>query len=650
MEGKKKSFDFCGWATRNNIKCSDGRTIRENAFKHNDGETVPLVWNHNHQSADNILGHALLENRTEGVYAYCSFNSSEQGQTAKELVKHGDICALSIYANQLKQSGSGDVIHGNIREVSLVLAGANPGAKIENVMVHSDDNTIEAIINNSSETFEFDVEKEVIEHEDKSSDDKTVQEVFDTLTEEQKTVVYALIGQAIENAKSGAYDNVDEEVSHSDEDDDVVVEDDADDDVTAEDNANIEHADGERTVEDVINEFTDEQKKVVEYLIQQAVENAQNKTQEDNKEMKQNAFEQLNNNQGSVLTHAEIVSVFEEAKSKGSLKEAVNNLLKTNETCIQHGIDHIDVLFPDFKSVKAPSTYDDSNNNWVRDVMSNTHHSPFSRVKSSYFDLTGEDARARGYVKGNQKLEEVIAAFKRTTDPQTIYKLQKLDRDDIIDITDFDVVAYVKQEMRTKLDREIARAILIGDGRSVSSPDKINPLHIRPILGDDPVYTIAKTMTRESGENEYAYAKRFIREAIKARKQYKGSGNLTLYCTEDLLTDMLLIEDKNERVIYDTVEKLKTALMVKNIVPVPEFENQTRTVGNKQLKLMGIFVNLNDYNVGADKGGAVNMFDDFDLNFNKYEYLIETRCSGALTEPYSAITFEEEVNFQQASE
>ena len=640
---KKQTFDFSGWATRNDVKCSDGRIIRKNAFKHCDGQEVPLVWNHNHNALDNVLGHALLENRDDGVYAYCSFNETAQGQTAKELVKHGDIASLSIYANQLKQNGS-DVMHGTIREVSLVLAGANPLAKIEDVMAHADGEEFEAEILLSPQTFNFDVTKTEtinISHADKDTDDKddkdskndkTIKEVFDSFTEEQKTVVYALIGAAVEEAKGNKI-----EVKHSAFDD------------------NIYHTEeGGKTVKEVFDSFTEEQKTVVYALIGAAVEEAKgsnNKNnQEDNKDMKQNAFD-TTYDQDSVLTHSDFIAAVESAKKIGSIKEAFNEL------CLQHSITNIGELFPDWKAVKGPSTKDDSNNTWVQKVMSKVHHTPFSRIKSSYFDITGEDARARGYIKGNQKVEEVIAAFKRTTSPQTVYKLQKLDRDDILDITDFDVVAYIKQEMRLKLDREIARAILIGDGRPGSSNDKINPLNIRPIVGDDAVYTVYRSMTKTAEESTEAsttgmatkFAKRFIKQAIKARKDYKGSGNLVLYTSEDMLTDMLLIEDKNERVIYDTVEKLKTALMVSDIVTIPDFANSTRTVTDQTLKIMGIFVNLVDYNIGADKGGAVNMFDDFDINFNKYEYLIETRCSGALIEPYSAIVFEEVVNFQQAS-
>ena len=619
MDKKTQKFDFCGWATRNNVRCSDGRVIRKDSFKHNDGQSVPLVWNHNHQSADNVLGHALLENREEGVYAYCSFNETQQGKDAKELVRHGDICSLSIYANQLQQNGS-DVIHGTIREVSLVLAGANPGAKIENVMAHGAEDPEQAILFNSDETFEFDVEKEIIHAEEKqadeqpkqpekSGDEKTVKEVFDSFTEDQKTVVYAMIGAAVEAAKKG-------------------------------ENPDVQHSDEDKTVEEVFNTFTEEQKTVVYALIGAALEE-QRKNQEE-EHMKQNAFEQDANN-GIVIAHSEIVETFEKAKKTGSLRDAVNEL------CLAHSIENIDVLFPEVKAINnMPKTINDDTK-WVNKVMSRVHHTPFSKVKMLAFDITGEEARARGYIKGNKKEEEVIAALRRETSPQTIYKLQKMDRDDIIDITDFDVVAYLKQEMRGKLDEELARAILTGDGRSAASKDKINPLHIRPILGDDSTYVVAKYLQRGDMDDP-KFAKFFIKEQIRARKDYKGSGNPVLFTSEEWLTEMLLIEDKNERVIYDTMDKLKTALRVSDIVTVPYFSNLVRTEGKKQYKLMGIVVNLDDYNVGADKGGAVNMFDDFDLDYNKYEYLIETRCSGAMVQPYGALTFEEEVNFQPASE
>ena len=585
----KETFDFSGWATRNDIKCSDGRTIRKNAFKHCDGQTVPLVWNHNHTDADNVLGKALLENRNEGVYAYCSFNGTENGKNAKELVKHGDIVSLSIYANQLKQNG-GDVIHGAIKEVSLVLAGANPGAKIENVMAHGElDEESATIWNGVTELkFDVDVDTDAISHADAQEEpakkedseegkEETIADVYNTLTEKQKLVVNALIGAALE-------------------------------------------------------------------------EKAENDDQEEDEKMKHNAFEQTNEIETNVLSHSDLVDVIADAKKTGSLKDAYIAKCNEKEVDLQHSINNLDVLFPEVKAINnTPVTINDDTN-WVAKVMGGVHHTPFSRVKMMAFDITGEEARARGYIKGNKKEEEVIAALRRETSPQTVYKLQKLDRDDIIDVTDFDVVAYIKNEMRGKLDEEIARAVLIGDGRSSASKDKINPLHIRPILGDDPTYVVSKQLKRDASADEYAFAKQFIKAVIKSRKEYKGKGNPTLFCTEDLLTDMLLIEDANQRVIYDTMDKLKTALRVVDIVTVPCFENQTRKVGEQNLKLMAILVNLSDYNIGADKGGAVSMFDDFDINFNKYEYLIETRCSGAMVQPYGAVTFEEQVSAEAAAE
>ena len=585
----KETFDFSGWATRNDIKCSDGRTIRKNAFKHCDGQTVPLVWNHNHTDADNVLGKALLENRNEGVYAYCSFNGTENGKNAKELVKHGDIVSLSIYANQLKQNG-GDVIHGAIKEVSLVLAGANPGAKIENVMAHGElDEESATIWNGVTELkFDVDVDTDAISHADAQEEpakkedseegkEETIADVYNTLTEKQKLVVNALIGAALE-------------------------------------------------------------------------EKAENDDQEEDEKMKHNAFEQTNEIETNVLSHSDLVDVIADAKKTGSLKDAYIAKCNEKEVDLQHSINNLDVLFPEVKAINnTPVTINDDTN-WVAKVMGGVHHTPFSRVKMMAFDITGEEARARGYIKGNKKEEEVIAALRRETSPQTVYKLQKLDRDDIIDVTDFDVVAYIKNEMRGKLDEEIARAVLIGDGRSSASKDKINPLHIRPILGDDPTYVVSKQLKRDASADEYAFAKQFIKAVIKSRKEYKGKGNPTLFCTEDLLTDMLLIEDRNQRVVYDTMDKLKTALRVVDIVTVPCFENQTRKVGEQNLKLMAILVNLSDYNIGADKGGAVSMFDDFDINFNKYEYLIETRCSGAMVQPYGAVTFEEQVSAEAAAE
>ena len=575
---KPEKYDFSGWATRNDIRCSDGRTIRKGAFAEQDGTTVPLVWNHNHVDADNVLGHAILENRDQGVYAYCFFNDTKQGNNAKELVTHGDICSLSIFANQLKQNG-GDVIHGAIREVSLVLAGANPGAKIENIMAHGDNSEEEAIIYNDSDEINLahSEEKEKMEEENK---EKTVKDVIDSMTEEQRNVMYALIGEAIESTKG---------------------------------------------------ELDDDQS-----------------NEEENK-MKHNAFEnedQTKKEETETLSHSEFMEIVSEAKRKGSMKDAFLEHNITEIPYLAHSITNVGNLFPEAKAVSRVPEVVDRDQTWVGNVMASVKHTPFSRVKSFYANITADEARAKGYVKGAKKAEEVITALKRTTDPQTVYKLQKMDRDDIIDITDFDVVAWLKGEMRGKLDEEIARAILIGDGRSSSSADKVDPLKIRPVYQDDTTYTIKRILTRAAKDDDSAFAKAFIKDVVKSRKEYKGSGNPTLYTTEDMLTSMLLIEDTTGRVIYDTIEKLKTALRVRDIVTVPVMENVGRedTPGKKKWNLLGILVNLSDYNVGADKGGSVNMFDDFDINYNKYEYLIETRCSGALVKPYSAITFEEEIS------
>lgn len=560
---KPEKYDFSGWATKYNVKCSDGRTILKHAFKEDDSKVIPLVWNHNHVEADNVLGHAYLEERDEGIYAYCSLNDTEQGRNAKELVQHGDITSLSIFANKLKQNVNKEVMHGVIREVSLVLAGANPGASIDYVVAHADDSESEdATIYNDENALEmFHAEekpddtgtKKEGDSTKKDKKEKTVQDVLDTMTEEQLNVLYLLVGAANEEAKNGGKE-----------------------------------------------------------------------------EMKHNAFDEIKNDKGEVLTHSEFVEIITEARQKGSVKDAF----------LAHGITNIGNLFPEDKAVGGPETVS-RNMEWVAKIMGTVHHTPFARVKSSLIDITGEQARAKGYVKGNQKVEEVVTALKRSTSPQTVYKLQKIDRDDIIDITDFDVIAYLKSEMRVMLDEELARAFLIGDGRSAESNDKINPINIRPVWGDSETYTVKRVLERASGASDEAFAKAFIKDVIKSRKLYKGSGNPTLFTTEDMLTNMLLIEDKNERVVYDTVEKLKTALRVSDIVTVGPMEGANRKDETYQYNLLGVLVNMRDYSVGADKGGNVNMFDDFDINFNKYEYLIETRCSGALVKPFSAITFEE---------
>lgn len=582
-------YDFSGWATRNNIRCSDGRTILKDAFKHNDGQTVPLVWNHDHNDPLNVLGHALLENRDEGVYAYCTFNDTDAGRNAKALVEHGDVTALSIYANQLKQQGP-NVLHGAIREVSLVLAGANPGAFIDSIIRHGEESDEEAIIYTGEELVLEHAcggatpkkKKKEMEHSqntivnDKNLDaikdnftppsgnkEKTVQDVFDTLNEEQKTVVYALIGQALDDSNQN-----------------------------------------------------------------------ENNEKEGNDNMKHNVFDQDQKEKENVLTHADMETIISEGKRYGSLKDSF--LAHT----AQYGIDHIDYLFPDAKNVTNQPDFIKRDDSYVQKVLRGVHHTPFSRIKSTHANITADEARAKGYIKGHLKKEEVFTLLKRTTTPTTIYKKQKMDRDDIIDITDFDVVAYIKAEMRMMLDEEIARAILVGDGRSTSSDDKIPETNIRPIAKDEDLYTIKAPVAVAKDATEDAIAKAFIRTVIKTRKEYKGSGSPTLFTTEDMLTNCLLLEDNNGRIIYDSVDKLATTLRVKEIVPVEVMEGVTRTAGAKNLPLMAILVNLNDYYVGADKGGAINMFDDFDIDYNQEKYLIETRISGALVKPYSAIAFE----------
>ena len=581
-------YDFSGWATRNNIKCSDGRTILKDAFKHNDGKQVPLVWNHQHNESANVLGHAILENREDGVYAYCKFNNTEAGKNAKLLVEHGDVNALSIYANGLKQQ-QGNVMHGNIREVSLVLAGANPGAFIDSIIKHGEESHEEAIIY----TDEF------LEHAcaPKKKKKKELEHIEDP--EDKKE---------------------DMPKADTDKEDDNKVE------------------GKEKTIQDVVNSMTEEQKNVMYALIGQALEENNKKEDGGEKEMKQNVFESDNKNEGNVLCHADQMTIINDAKRFGSLKESF----------LQHkdnfGIEHIEYLFPDYKSLDNPPSFIKRDTGWVAQVMNGVSHTPFSRIKSMHADITADEARALGYMKGNLKKEEVFTLLKRTTDPQTIYKKQKLHRDDVIDITSFDVVAWLKAEMRMMLDEEIARAILVGDGRISSSDDKIQENHIRPIYKEDKLYKVGVVLDKAVDED--AQAKAFIRAAIKSRKEYKGSGEPTLFCSEDILTNMLLLEDNNGRVIYDSVAKLATALRVKNIVTVQVMEGVARDCTTAvdgfdgKADLLGIIVNLKDYNVGADKGGAINMFDDFDIDYNQQKYLIETRCSGALVKPFSAVVIE----------
>ena len=562
-----EKYDFSGWVTKNNLKCSDGRTIMKDAFKHNDGQKVPLVWNHQHNDPNEVLGYVLLHNQDEGVYGYGTFNDTESGQTAKLLVQHGDVNALSIYANQLRQSMS-NVTHGNIREVSLVLAGANPGAYIDSIIMHGEESEDEAIIYSGEdiEIYHADGDdksgenKEEKEPMSEKNDGKTIGDVFDTFTDEQKTAVYAIIAQIMDDSKT-------------------------------------------------------------------------EKDEGGNKEMKHNVFDNENDNQENTLTHDAMNTIIADGKRYGSLKESF--LAHAQE----YGIESIDWLFPEAKTLNNPPEFIKRDTGWVSSVMSAVSHTPFSRIKSAFADITEDEARAKGYMKGKLKKEEVFSLLKRTTTPTTIYKKQKLDRDDVIDITDFDVVSWLKAEMRMMLDEEIARAILVGDGRLSSSDDKINESNIRPIWKDEELYTIHSYVTKGATNDETIKA--FIRSAIKARKDYKGSGNPVLYTTEDVLTDCLLLEDSMGRPLYESEEKLRTTLRVSKIVTVPVMENLKRTdTTNGEVELMGIIVNLKDYNVGADKGGAINMFDDFDIDYNQQKYLIETRCSGALIRPYSAIAIE----------
>lgn len=752
-----KQYDFAGWATRNDVRCSDGRIIMQDAFADQDGKSVPLVWNHNHSSVDNVLGHAMLQNRDEGVYAYCYFNDTPAAKKARELVKHGDITSLSIYANQLKHNGT-NVMHGTIREVSMVLAGANPEAFIDSVLTHSDngsdifadDGTIymglplehsavksddeqkdpdedsdedsdeDAKAENSksdisvtekkdsSDDDDSEVDDESTEPstrkkkrpvnviEDKSSDvadvlgsnsndksddknnkddednamantmshsddDRTVADVINSMTDKQKAVAFYVITQAL--APYGiSFDGFDD-----DDDDD-------DEDMPApKQSKSMKHAatndssDSNETVGDVLDSLTDEQMNVIKYIIGQVLEDNgitaddvkkvnSGSTKEDDS-MSHNVFDRTTDPSDTLMHNADcdFSIMMSDMRQYGTLSQSMlahgadiedfsmSDYLSHGD----YGMNNIDVMFPDAKAVANQPFMITRDLNWVPGVMGAVSHTPFARIKSIAADLTEDDARAKGYLKGKLKKEEVFSLLKRVTIPTTVYKKQKLDREDIISITDFDVIVWLKAEMRTMLDEEIARAILISDGRSASAEDKINETCIRPIWTDDSVYTIKSTMKFTAAPSEAELAAAVVDQAVLARKDYRGAGNPTLFTTEDMLTRMLLMNDTLGHRLYKTEEELATAMRVSKIYTVPQMENLTRTPATSETALTGkkpildgIIVNLKDYTVGTDKGGAVSMFDDFDIDYNQQKYLIETHISGALTTPYSAIVIE----------
>lgn len=620
------NYSFSGWATRNDLKCSDGRIIRKDAFRDQDGQTVPLVWMHTHDSPFEVLGHALLENRDQGVYAYCTLNDNEAAKEVDGLVKNGDVNALSIYANKLKQSGS-NVLHGQIREVSVVLSGANPGAVIDNVIVHSDGS--EEYLEDEAIIFTGDSEISLCHSDDMSEES------------DESTLAHA----NSEKEESKVADDQNTKTTEKKEDD--------------------------RTIQDVIDSMSEEQKNVLNYLVGKALEENGESDEEDtekgeNTNMKHNVFEGDNSNPDTYLSHDEMTALLADAKRLGSLKAAVEE--HEVEPVLQHdGIEdtrtefptNADFLFPEYHNLNNPPEFIRRRTEWVSIVMNGVHKTPFSRIKSQFADITGDELRAKGYIKGKYKKEDVFTLLKRTTDPYTVYKKMKMHRDDVIDITDFDVVAWIKGEMRGFLDEEIARAILFGDGRSTADEDHIPEDHIRPIWKDEDLFTIhytvdPSTVTRWTDSN-VAYtdsdklAMAFVESGLKSRKQYRGSGNPILFTTEDILNDCLLLKDANGRYIWESVDKLASQMRVSRIVTCDEMENLTRTDGSKTKKLMGLVINLSDYNVGADKGGAVNMFDDFDIDYNQMKYLIETRCSGAITKPYSAIALESDATKTSAT-
>ena len=622
----KTDYDFGGWATRNNIKCSDGRTILKDAFKQNDGQKVPLVWNHQHDDVNEVLGHALLENRPEGVYAYCKFNDTESGQTAKALVANGDVDKLSIYANKLK-THMNNVMHGCIREVSLVLAGANPGAYIDSVVVHGDG---------------ADVEEEGVIYTDEALE-LSHSEGEDAGTEDSNAENST---NSEENQNRNSEEDVREIAKESNNDSDNEPKKDnkkEDSNMNEDKEKDLEHNDEGKTVQEVFDGMSEEQKEAVYAIVGQAVEDASNgEYDEDNNEenddnggenMKHNVFDNDTNND-EVLQHSEILGdALADAKKYGSLRESVIEHAAINN------ITDIGKLFPDATALNKEPIMIEKDQTWVGKVMNSIKHTPFSRVKVTMGKMTEPQARAKGYIKGNKKVNIQMQALNRVVTPTTVYIKNEIDRDDVIDITDFDVVAWQKREMRKELDKELALAALLGDGREITDSDKINEQNIVPIVKDVSTFTIQYTITEgkdykqtgNSASDNDSFTKGIIRAALRSRKEYKGSGTPTFFTTEDYLTDMLLIEDQNGRRIYESIAALALALRVKEIVTVPEMEQEAYS------NIVGVIVNMADYTMGADKGGSVNMFDDFDIDYNQMKYLMETRCSGALTVPYSAI-------------
>ena len=657
---EKVKYDFGGYVTKNDLECTDGRIIRHGAFDSCDGARVPLVFMHNHRDMNNVLGFVDLECRSDGVYGRGAFNNSDEGQSAKERVMHGDITQMSIYANQLKERAK-EVYHGVIREVSLVLAGANPGAVIDNLnFVHSDgsfdliddeaiikpnfdfefahadekddeDDGVEEVAEDAEE-FQNGEEEESAE-EDKEDEEeiqhvdeeRTVADVFDGMTDVQKEAAQVLIGLAKLKANGEDVEGILSEVAEGAEE-------------------------GKPSLQEALDSMTDEERNAVYFLVTKAAEDtsdeeemeqSDNMEEGDNTMAHMNVFEQDALEQGNVLTHADVTDIFKDARSRGSLKEAWEEFALEHEydpDSLSHGIQNIEAFFPEVQAVQPQPSLISRRMEWVDVVLAGVRKSPFSRVKSMAANLTAEEARAKGYIKGTQKVEEQISALKRVTNPTTIYKLQKLDRDDVIDIVDFDVVVWMKAEMRMMLNEECARAYLVGDGRLASSNDKIDESCIRPIYTDDEVYAIH--IQAEADADPATQAKNFIDACIRGKKSYKGSGTPTLFVGPDLLTEMRLIKDEMGHRLYKNDQELADELRVSRIEEVEIMDGLERTVDNVDLALGGIIVNLIDYNVGATRGGEVTLFDDFDLNFNKYEYLIETRQSGALVQPASALVIE----------